>query len=489
MNDILNRGFVRPYIEFNFANGSIDTAPPKYFLSFHQDRSVDSAASFELTLTYVPGMDGEKEATAIHQMLLASVNKPVTYTYGYVTPGGGIHLQETYYKGIFTQYTEDLNDGYLTYKIIGVGSSVENITPDCQVENYLAERKKNEYGTKVQPSKIVRDLVYVDPIIRELFKDFYIYIEHDDEDILIESINVKNGTVREVFSGTYNADGTQSPTGFAYYSHKAFTPDQAISAGLLSPTASMESLASNYSIKASHGISSQITDAEQDAYNELNMTRRMPYVCYFDNAVDSKGSSMKGSFYYVPKFNRQVTNTYYYNFGNSFIDSDVLSFNVSNDCTVAMATAAGLTKASADIDYNGNAIGTTFNQVQTTGWHKNTYNTLSGFDESAWMTAAMIAQCLNFPFEASMTVVGQTKLNKLLDKIHVVVMMNGAEHPGLTGDYVITGIEDDVSDSGYTTTFKLLRDYNGGDSQQKYVTSKRNEAAINVQNALKDDWK
>ena len=488
MNDILNRGFVRPYIEFNFANGSIDTAPPKYFLSFHQDRSVDSAASFELTLTYVPGMDGENEATAIHQMLLASVNKPVTYTYGYVTPGSGIHLQEAYYKGIFTQYTEDLNDGYMTYKIIGVGSSVENITPDCQVENYLAERK--EIGGNVQPSELVKHLVDNDPIISEMLQGFYKVIDTDDEKVDVRTINVKNGTIREIFSGTYNADGTQSPTGFAYYSHKQLTPDQAISAGLLSPTASMESLASNYSIKASHGISSQITDAEQDAYDELNMMRRIPFVCYFDNVVNSKGDPMdKGTFYYVAKFNRQVTNTYYYNFGNSFIDSDVLSFNVSNDCTVAMATAAGLTKASADIDYNGNAIGTTFNQVQTTGWHKNTYNTLSGFDESAWMTAAMIAQCLNFPFEASMTVVGQTKLNKLLDKIHVVVMMNGAEHPGLTGDYVITGIEDDISDSGYTTTFKLLKNYAGSDAQKTYVNSKLNTNALNTQKALLDDWK
>jgi hypothetical protein len=198
---------------------------------------------------------------------------------------------------------------------------------------------------------------------------------------------------------------------------------------------------------------------------------------------------MKGSFHYKEKFTRQVTNTYYYNVGNSFIDSDVLSFSVSVDDTVAMATVSGLNGVSTDIDYTGDLIGSSFNHVQTTGWHKNTYNTVSGFNEGAWMTSTVVADALNFPFEATMTVIGQTKLNKLLDKIHVVVMLNGAEHPGLTGDYVILGIEDDVSESGYTTTFRLLRDNGTFESPQDYLTSASDEVAQRVQESLKNDWK
>lgn len=485
MNDILNRGFVRPYIEFNFAAGSIDTDPPRYFMSFHQDRSTKEATQFELTLMYAPGMHGETEANFIHNILLSSVNQPVTYTYGYVTPGGGLHLQEVYYKGIFTSYSEDLNNGYLIYKIVGVGSEVENITPKCNIEAYLADEKQKDQ--KVQPSMLVEHAVKEIPHIADMFKDFRFEIQHTDEAVDIKSINVKNGTVREVFSGTYNADGTQTPTGFAYYSYQEFTPEQALASGLLSK--SIANLANQYAFKASHGISSSISIEETSAYNEVNAIRRMPYVCYFDNVVDSKGSPMKGTFYYVPKYNRQVTNTYVYNFGNSFIDSDVLSFNASVDCTPAMATVGGLSNVSSDVDGRGNMIGTTYNEIQTTGWHKNTYNTLSGFNEGVFLTSTAVASAFNFPFEASMTVVGQTKVNYLLDRIRVTVILNGATDVLLTGEYVILGIEDDISDSGYTTTFRLLRDYGGVEAQQKYVNSERDHVAISVQKSYDNDWK
>lgn len=485
MNDILNRGFVRPYVEFNFANGSIDTPMPKYFVSFHQDRSVEESASFELTLTYVPGMYNEKDALDMHKMILASVNQPVTYTYGYVTPGGGLQLQETYYKGIFTKYTEDLNDGYLTYKIIGVGSSVENITPECNIETFLSGVRKA--SSKAKPSELVSSAISGVIGIKELFEGFDITdIDHTDEEVDTSTIQIKNGTVRDVFSGSYNADGTQSPTGFAYYSYRNFTPEQALASGMLSKSVARDN--STYNIVNAYA-SSSLTDGLVEAHKTYEMTRKMPFVCYFDNCVDSKGSPMKGSFHYKEKFTRQVTNTYYYNVGNSFIDSDVLSFSVSVDDTVAMATVSGLNGVSTDIDYTGDLIGSSFNHVQTTGWHKNTYNTISGFNEGAWMTSTVVADALNFPFEATMTVIGQTKLNKLLDKVHVVVMLNGAEHPGLTGDYVILGIEDDVSESGYTTTFRLLRDNGTFKSPQDYLTSASDEVAQRTQETLKNDWK
>ena len=56
-----------------------------------------------------------------------------------------------------------------------------------------------------------------------------------------------------------------------------------------------------------------------------------------------------------------------------------------------------------------------------------------------------------------MTVVGQTDCNQLMDKITVNVFVNGLEHLGLSGQYVIMGIEDDLSDSGFTTKFDLTK--------------------------------
>jgi Mrp family chromosome partitioning ATPase len=68
-------------------------------------------------------------------------------------------------------------------------------------------------------------------------------------------------------------------------------------------------------------------------------------------------------------------------------------------------------------------------------------------------------------------------------------ILNGATDVLLTGEYVILGIEDDISDSGYTTTFKLLRDYGGVEAQQKYVNSEQDHVAVSVQKSYDNDWK
>ena len=62
-----------------------------------------------------------------------------------------------------------------------------------------------------------------------------------------------------------------------------------------------------------------------------------------------------------------------------------------------------------------------------------------------------------YPFEASMTIIGQIVPSQLLDIIQVVVLLNGTEVPVLTGKYQILEIIDSVSSSGFHTTFKMRR--------------------------------
>ena len=178
MNAILNNGFVRPLIRFEFAGGVhvIDTSPPTCFSSFSQNRSVKQAASFELSLFYVPGTFGEDQALVMHQMLLSSVNKEVRYRYGYVIPGGIPVWQEQQYKGIFTNYEEDLQEGWMVYKICGVGQAVDLITPHVNVETYLANMKKVQSGP-VKPSVLVEGMIQnSDTGMMELFDGYELHI-------------------------------------------------------------------------------------------------------------------------------------------------------------------------------------------------------------------------------------------------------------------------------------------------------------------------
>lgn len=490
MNSILNRGFVHPYIVFQFEAGTIDTEPPRYFASFTQTRSPDKACTFTLTITYTPQSD-EGDSLRIHQLLLSSVNKPVYYQYGYVTPNGGLVVQNNLYTGLFTQYDEQINDGYLTYTISGVSRAIEINSPKVTVDQFLHNLKAE--GGSIKPSEVARKLIEEDETtgIKELFQDFDIYIDHCDMPVDVDEINFYGDTLHDVFFGTVVGEH-QQPGGLVSLSRMEYTPDEIIERGIFSDTE--VSLYNNFKFKVAHGISNQISEAEQNAFNSVNMLATCPFVCYFDNVVNTAGEHLKGSFHYVPKYTRQVTDIFMYHYGNSFIDSDVLSFSAKIDGATAMASVLGLDKIDSNIDANGNIIGSNLNAVgYLEGFKPNTYSTLSGFNDAAMITSTTLAHNLNFPFEAEMTIVGQTDCNKLLDKIHVEVYVNGVKHDLFSGDYIINGITDNLSADGFTTTFKLFKSVSGvydSSDAPEYVSTANDWSSrpFTDQRAFRDDY-
>lgn len=487
MNSILNRGFVHPYIIFQFAAGTIDTQPPRYFASFQQNRSVKEACTFTLTVNYVPDPN-EDSADAIHNLILASVNKPVYYQYGYVTPNGGLAVQNNIYTGTFTTYDEQLNEGYLTYTISGIGRSIEITSPKVNITPFMSELKAK--GGSIKPSSVVHQLLEEDETsgIKELFEDFEIHIDDTDAEIDVESFNITGETVHDVFFGTVVGDNVL-PNGLVNLSHADLTTQDIINNGLLSDSDTL--LLGQYNIKVQYGISSQITDSEQGVHDSIEYLKKCPFVCYFDNVVNVHGDRLKGSFYYRQMKTMQPTNIFEYHYGNSFIDSDVLSFNAHVDCTVAMGNISSLQKVSTGIDANGNTQGSNLNTVSRESFHGTTFPTLSGFDESAFVTSSMMAEALHFPFEADMTVIGQTDCNNLMDTIRVLVYVNGVPHPLFTGDYIITDINDELSESGFVTHFKLLKETDGTydvSNVPNYVSTPNNGRVYYQQVATVSDY-
>ena len=154
-----------------------------------------------------------------------------------------------------------------------------------------------------------------------------------------------------------------------------------------------------------------------------------------------------------------------------------------------MATRNSSNSASCSIDMNGNLIGSNYNEAKVSDFTKNTYNTLSGFDESSWVTLSMLSDSLNFSYSATMTVIGQTECNHLLDRITVNVFINGVPHIGLTGDYIILGITEDLSDSGFTTTFELQRAVETEPLENDFVSTPLEGTAAKDAKNLKDDYK
>lgn len=490
MNSILNRGFVHPYIVFQFDAGTIDTEPPRYFASFTQTRTAEKACTFTLNITYTPSVD-DGDVLRIHQLLLSSVNKPVYYQYGYVTPGGGLVVQNKLYTGLFTNYDEQMDQGFLNYTISGVSRAIEVNSPTVNIQQFLADLKSK--GGMIQPSEVARKLIFEDETtgIKELFQDFEIHIDQVDEPVDVSEINFYGNTLHDVFFGTVIGEHKQ-PGGLVSLSRMEYSPDEIVEHGIFSDTEI--NLYNNFKFKAAHGISSQISQEEQNAFDAVNMLSTCPFVCYFDNVVNTNGEHLKGSFHYVPKYTRQVTDIFTYHYGNSFIDSDVLSFNAKIDGGTAMASVLGLDEIDSNIDANGNIMGSNLNAVgYLEGFKPCTYSTVSGFNDAAMVTATTLAHNLNFPFEAEMTVVGQTDCNELLDLIHVDVYVNGVKHDLFSGNYVINEITDNLSAEGFTTTFKMIKSISGiydSSDAPNYISTKNDLTSrpYTDQRAFRNDY-
>lgn len=491
MNSILNHGFVSPYIHFEFQNGnSIDTIPPRYFISFNQKRSIKKACTFTLTIMYAPGNFGDSTASLIHQLILSNSGTDVVYEYGYKVPGGNIVVQNQRYVGIFTKYTESIQQGYLTYTISGVSKAVDTSCPEVNISAYV--KKLINDDTSKKPSSVLKDIIKglndADPKIQEYFKDYSIDIDGQDQSLppqSYECLPQVNTSLHDIILGKSNPDGTIDIGGIANLGIKDYTPQSAASNSLFGGNIYA---ANGYATLTAHGASMQATAAMKNSYLNYKNVSKTNFIAYFDNV--QKGGKY-GTFYYVPQLGRQSGSIFNYNFGNNFLDSDVLSFNADVDWTAALVTVSSLGSTRTTIDANGQNTGSNFITSNVPNLNKTVYNTPSGFDTSAFISSAALATALNFPFKATMQVIGQIDCNQLMDRITVNVFVNGLEHPGLSGMYTILGIEDELSDSGFTTTFDLLKVTSSSNTSSLpgfYMNSDDAKAYTN-QDALKDDYK
>ena len=463
MNAILGHGVVTPIMDFQFADGNhIDTYPtPRYFLSFNQKRSVKKACSFSLTITYPPGNFGDSEAILMHQLLLTNSNKPVQYRYGYATPGGSVVWQNQSYVGIFTKYVENLSSGYLQYTITGIAQAVECTSPETNITSYLT-KLINDGGIK-KPSDILKDLIngvnLEDRTIPEFFRDYRTEIDGTDLSLEVRSYDTLpkgNTTIHDVIFGKTNNDGSQFVGGVVNFGTRV-------------------SNRTAYQTLITHGLSSQAGALPKEKF-----------VAYFDNVMNGGGKN--GTFYYVPESGRQSGSIFNYDFGNDFLNSDVLNFNINADYTYAFANVGAVDNTRSSIDAGGQNVGGSLSVSKIQAFNTNVFNTPSGFDTSAFLTSSTLSKIFNFPHNASMEIIGQTSCNQLMDKIHVNVHVNGIPHPALTGDYIITDIEDNLSESGFTTTFQMFKDSDAVATTPFYAVSGDASKAKANENAMQNDY-
>ena len=445
-NSIVYEGVVTPFVVMNFAGGCIDIMPPRYFVSFNHIRTSKQACQFTLTITYIPDTFNPGTPGVIHNLLLSSKHQRVTYQYGYYDSDGHCHMQQQLYNGTFYEYDEnvDLETGQLTYVIKGVANVVE----------FLNQRTSIVGITHlIRPSEWVRDLVTRFPAFRGIGDNYTLDIDHTDAKVKSISARHDEG-VLDILMGKVKEDGTRIG-GLVDLSKRNLTSGEALSMGIITQSEQ------NIYDGASYALSSYgIKDSEQrteyrNTYNKIRERLHDNFICFFDDV--SSGYNNHGTFYYIPKGLKRFTNTYLYEYGNNVLNSDVLSFSVTYDGAVALASAGASDTIANSIDEQGNNIGSSHMVSPSDQLYRNIYPTVSGFNEEAFFSDKLLTECLVYPFKAKMTVMGQIQPNQLLDIIYVVILVNGTEHPSMTGEYKILSIVDNLDSSGFTTEFELVR--------------------------------
>ena len=167
-----------------------------------------------------------------------------------------------------------------------------------------------------------------------------------------------------------------------------------------------------------------------------------------------------------------ANNSFRFDYGNNQKESDVISISFSYDGSVAMANATASSSLSGSIDADGNNIGQSNSTTCVLSLGRNSYPTLSGFNEDKFLSQRELTEYLIYPMSASMKVLGQIEPNNLLDVIEVNVYINGTKHPSLSGEYSVTSVIDEVDSNGFYTTFELVRaEYSNTIKYEKYVTN------------------
>ena len=497
-NLILNYGVVTPYVRFNFAAGTIEaTMKPKYFVSLSHNRTCKQACTFKLTIVYVPDTFVVGQPTLIDNMLVSSKNQRVTYQYGYYDYLGVCHPQYCQYVGQMNKYNcdVDVQSGTLTYTVEGNAVMVELL-------NNPVSLPKPDPEKKLAPSEVLEIASEPEDTEEHPFhligENYHRHIDHSDEkdaqlpefkqmgmlDIIMgtaQGINDSNGIpVKKGGIVSYSRirlyDDVQDAYNAGYLTYEEYTnfrqASQAMQYGNLDTTGDL------------YKYWSQL-------FTEIRSKLYYPFICFFDDVTNLENKY--GTFYYVPNYGNIASDTFIYRLGNSRPthgtanaqqDYDVLSASFSYDGSVALANAPASKAVMADIDEEGNNIGHSNATTEVLCLGRNTYPTLSGFREDKFLSQQELAKYMLYPLKGSITIMGQIRPSNILDTITLYILINGAVHPTLSGEYTVLGITDNLDSQGFTTTLELARNTESGVVFEPYVTNSISGRAAALQNNI-----
>lgn len=475
MNSILRQGVVTPYVLFtfpsgftvenfsnNFGNVNDINCAPRFFINLHHNRTCSQACSFKLDIVYVPDTFSKGNLYLIDSEIVQSVGEQIVYKYGYFDYWGRRHEQLAEYTGQIYTYSSDVDvmSGTINYSLEGCAVASDLNNSMAKIEATNEARQPSEYL-----ETLIKESTYGG--FYDLQKYYNISIEdRNDEKVIIP--NFDSAPVLDLIMGAVTGEKNNGlPVRKGGLVELSLGPE-------ITGTENISRLLTEEEYNIIHGQTAsgytmwgEQAKRYQEQYASIRAAAqaklKSPFVCYIDDNFTTNGKF--GTLRYKCKDRTSNLSAndecYIYRLGNDntgdFADQDVLSFSVTYDGAVAMAAGGKTCNTSVGIDAAGNNHGTTYDtqDVESTG--KSVDDTKSGTHRNLITSVKEMTDIMIYPFEASMTVVGQINPSHLLDIIYVTILVNGVEHQVLSGEYMILEITDEISSSGFTTTLRLIR--------------------------------
>ena len=498
-NQIIDYGVCTPYMQFHFATGDIENNinDHRYFMSLSHNRTTKQACVFKLTIVYVPDTFSVGRPTVIDNMLVSSKGQRVWYQYGYYDCIGGRHIQYCTYSGWMNKYDcdVDISSGTLTYTVEGCAVALDLLNNPITLHAKklgLQQIGNQSYG--LSPSQIIKIHMLQDypdkRVFYEIGKYYNQVIEEGDEDV--ELPDFTNVGMLDVILGTAQTAVKDDATpvrkgGLVSYSRIKAYDESDIANSDYQDFEDLKQALKHASARIVYKDGKQTVEYTDPTiltrYNKAKSKYLYhSYMSYIDDV--SSLSKPFGTFYYIPKRGK-AANEYIYDFGNNVKQSDVLSVSFSYDGSLALANASASKNMQADIDAEGNNIGQSQSTTNVLTLGRNSYPTLSGFNEDRFISQQELSKFMLYPVKGSITIFGQIDPNFLMDIIYLHLYINGTIHPTLSGEYMVLGVNDEISSSGFTTTLDLVRKVTDtGAELEQYVTNSSTGSAAKLQNAI-----
>ena len=428
-----------PFIKLTFGNKSFswkgEVSRPDYFTRLCHKRYTEEANTLTVNLAYCP-QPGENPNALEDAIVAAGGECLVQY--------GDLGETSSLYKGLVHSYKVGFEGGVLVYNLSLISAMVcytYEQYPGCE----LSTKKGHTISTVVNEVRKI-----VEQYMSFTGNSFKSYIFDEDS-----SVNFKDKVTFTTIS---------VPSGNPIAALKSLVRQLKVKKLWRSEELEMDQSMKDFIIDPSNRLGSRAAVARPGAAG--SSSRRPVWHDPYEGVdhsldyhlaleIDESGSGMSCVKIVLVSNDSSVSATYTFEWGDK--NSEVLSWSPEYDGLYSITKARGSTmfETCLSVNENGDYGYTTFTYDVPQILENGVASDLFAQVENLRINQSEIDR--HYEYKATLTVLGKSKMMDLgISRIKVIPIVAGSYHH-TAGEYVVIGVEDNVSSEGFTTTYTLYK--------------------------------